>query len=356
MKFSVGYQIDPRGMLVPAILSAKNKINEVYFAYGDFPNGRHRQTRSLFLSPEEANERQLCDLEAISEAGIGLNLLLNANCYGEDSLARSFYEEIGYTVDYLHGLFGLKNVTTTSPIIAKFIKSNFTGIGTRASVNMEIGTPNAMEQIKDYFDSYYLRRELNRDLDAARKARKWCDENGKGLFMLANSGCLSFCPLHNFHDNLVAHEEQIAKKDNAFEFHPICRERISKRETAHALLCESNFVRPEDIHLYEGIFDGAKLATRVSNTPIEILKAYTDGHYTGNLASLLEPDHGAAIYPYVLENSLIPEEFGQKVASCKKNCAECGYCENVFKKAMRKIDQGVYIYANANANANESND
>lgn len=350
MKFSVGYQIDPRGMFVPAILRAREKVNEVYFAYGDFPNGRHRQTRNLFLSPEEANQRQLSDLQAISDAGIGLNLLLNANCYGENSLARSFYEDIGYTVDYLDGLFGLKNVTTTSPIIAKFIKNNFPHIGTRASVNMEIGTAVAMEHIKDCFDSFYLRRELNRDIDAARNVRKWCDKNGKQLFMLANSGCLSYCPLHNFHDNLVAHEEQIAKKDNAFEFHPICRERISKKETAHALLCESNFVRPEDIHLYEGIFDGAKLATRVSNTPIEILMAYTSGRYTGNLASLLEPDHSGAIYPYVLENSLIPEGFGEQISKCKKNCAECGYCENVFKKAIRKINQGVYIYAN------ESND
>ncbi len=63
MKFSVGYQIDMRGMFLPAILYAKEKLNEVYFAYGDFPNGRHRQTRNLFLSPEEANERQLATLK-----------------------------------------------------------------------------------------------------------------------------------------------------------------------------------------------------------------------------------------------------------------------------------------------------
>ncbi len=53
MKFSVGYQIDMRGMFVPAILEAKNKINEVYFAYGNFPNGRHRQTRNLFYLPRK---------------------------------------------------------------------------------------------------------------------------------------------------------------------------------------------------------------------------------------------------------------------------------------------------------------
>ena len=346
MKFSVGYQIDPRGLFVPEILAVREKINEVYFAYGNFANGRHRQNGYPFLSPEEARETQLGELEAISNAGISLNLLLNANCYGALSLARSFYEDIGYTVDYLDGLFGLKTVTTTSPIIAKFIKSNFPHIGTRASVNMEIDTPQAMDYIKEYFDSFYLRREHNRNFDAIISARKWCDENGKELYMLANSGCLSYCPLHNFHDNLVSHENEIAEKDNAFDFHTVCKSRISKEETAASLLCDCNFVRPEDIHLFEGLFEGAKLATRVSNAPIQILKAYTSGSFSGNLAALLEPDHSGAIYPHVLENSLIPRNFGEKVLHCKKNCDECSYCENVFKNALSKIDQGVYIYAN----------
>ena len=346
MKFSVGYQIDPRQLFVPEILGAKEKINEVYFAYGNFPNGRHKQTRNMFLSPEQATERQLAELEKLSEAGIALNLLLNANCYGENSLARSFYEEIGYTVDYLDSLFRLQTVTTTSPIIAKFIKNNFSAIKTRASVNMEIGTPEAMDYIKEYFDSFYLRREHNRNMKAILDARKWCDENGKQLFMLANSGCLSFCPLHNFHDNLVAHEDEIAKKDNAFEFHSICHSRIANFETASSLLKDCSFVRPEDIHIYEGLFDGAKLATRVSSAPIQILRAYVSGSYKGNLAALLEPDHSGALYPYVLENSKLPGDFGERVLNCKKNCRACGYCDEIFKKALTKIDQGVYIYAN----------
>jgi len=350
MQFSVGYQIDPREQLVDAILAERNRIQEVYFAFGDFPNGRHRQTRSLFLTPEEATQRQLCDLERIAKAGISLTLLLNANCYGADSLARSFYEEIGYTVDYLDGLFGLANVTTTSPIIAKFIKTNFPHIATRASVNMGIATPEAMDYLREFFDSFYLRREHNRNPEAIRRARAWCDENGKKLYMLANSGCLSDCPLHSFHDNLVAHEEEIAKQDNAFEFHAICRSRIANPETAVSLLSDCNYVRPEDMYLYEGLFDGAKLATRVSTAPVQILKAYTSGRYTGNLAALLEPDHSAAIFPYVLENTRIPADFAQTVLHCSKNCRSCGYCKTVYQNALTKIDEGVYI------DANEQND
>ncbi len=342
MKFTVGYQADEKCLFTDEIIKSREHISEVYFAYGNFPNGRHSAERSFFLTPEQARERQLSDLERISGAGIALNLLLNANCYGERSLERSFYEEIGYTVDYLDGLFGLSSLTTTSPIIAKFIKSNFEKIKVRASVNMDINGAKSMDFIKDYFDSFYLRREYNRNFDEIVRARKWCDDNGKGLYMLANSGCLSFCPLHNFHDNLVAHEEEIAKRDNAFEFHSICRERMSGKEYMHSLICDTSFVRPEDIYLYEGFFDGAKLATRVNPRPVQVLRAYLGRSFSGNLAELLEPDHSKELYPYALENSKLPKDFGEKLLHCGGDCDACGYCKAAFDDAL--IDMSDFVY------------
>lgn len=51
-----------------------------------------------------------------------------------------------------------------SPLIAKFIKNNFENIEVRASVNMKIGSVEGMDYISEYFDSYYMQRELNRDI------------------------------------------------------------------------------------------------------------------------------------------------------------------------------------------------
>lgn len=345
MKFSIGYQIDERDTLVPAILRHAARVQEVYFAFGDFPNGRHKQTRSSYLLPYEAQERQLADLDRLHKAGIALNLLLNGNCYGADSLSRSFFSKIGDTVDYLASRFSLPSVTTTSPVIAKFLHSNFAGIEVRASVNMAVGTPTAMGYIADSFDTFYLKRDLNRDMAAIRRARAWCDANGKGLFMLANSGCLNECPLHTFHDNLVAHEEELATRDNAFTFESMCGARLSQRKAMVSLLRDSNFVRPEDIALYEGLFTAAKLATRVNPHPVRIIEAYMAGRYIGNLADLLEPDHAARMYPYVLENSEIPPGFAERVLYCDKQCETCGYCERTFEGALKKINEGALIYA-----------
>lgn len=299
MKFTVGLQYTNEPFL-QNILDNRARISEVYFSWGDFPNGRSNQLNHEYFTPWELQQRQMDVLKRMSEAGIGLNLLFNANCYGADSQSRAFFNKVGQTVDYISENFRLKSVTTTSPLIVKFVKENFEGIEVRASVNMEIGTVQGMDYLADRFDGYYMKRELNRDLAAVEKLSTWCKENGKKLHMLANSGCLNHCSAHNFHDNLVAHEDQIAKMDNAYNFTGICKEYLKSEKHYISLIEDTNFIRPEDIHKYEPYFETVKLATRIHRNPSMVLNSYLRGRYSGNILEILEPAHN--IYPYVVEN------------------------------------------------------
>lgn len=300
VKFSVGYQLFKNDEFIDEIVKFKESISEVYFSWGDFPNGRNLQTERLDMYSWQAQQKQMQDLKKLSEEKIGLNLLFNGNCYGKDSQSRAFFEKIGDTVDFIKDSYGLNSVTTTSPLIAKFLKNNFENLHIRASVNMEIGSIEGMKYISEYFDSFYMKRELNRNFDAIEKLHSWCEENGKELYLLANSGCLNNCSVHNFHDNLVAHENEISKMDNAYDFRGICKEFLKKEENYIALIENTNFVRPEDIYMYESYFKAAKLATRVNPRPIRILESYIRGSYSGNILELLEPVHN--IYPYIVEN------------------------------------------------------
>ena len=305
MKFSVGYRVQNNDTLVNEIINRKNSIYEVYCSWGAFPSGRNDQTRSEGLTPWEAQAKQISDLETLSSAGIKLNLLFNANCYGERAQSRELFNEIGETLDFA-SKFNLTSVTTTSPLIAKFIKQNFVGIDVRASVNMRIGTIHGFEYVSEYFDSYYVQREKNRDLKALKELRKWCDDNGKQMYLLANSGCLNDCSAHTFHDNLVAHEKEIAKMDNGYAFESVCRKYLQSENKSEWLLTGTSFIRPEDVCLYEGLVPAMKLATRVHQNPVRILRAYIDNaRMVGNVAGLLEPDHSGTIYPYILENTKI---------------------------------------------------
>ena len=299
MKFTVGLQYTNEPFL-QNILANRDRIAEVYFSWGDFPNGRSNQLNHAHFTPWELQQRQMEVLKRMSDAGIGLNLLFNANCYGADSQSRAFFNKVGQTVDFIGEEYGLKSVTTTSPLISKFIKANFPEIETRASVNMEIGTIQGMDYLAQYYDGYYMKRELNRDFSAVERLSAWCKENGKKLHMLANSGCLNHCSAHNFHDNLVAHEDQIAKMDNAYNFTGICKEYLKSEKNYKSLIEDTNFIRPEDIYKYEPYFETVKLATRIHRNPTMVLNSYLRGRYSGNILEILEPAH--SIYPYVVEN------------------------------------------------------
>lgn len=299
MKFMVGLpKYNPE--FTGHIIANAKSIYEVYFSWGEFPNGRNNQLFDEDFTPWELIDYQRDTLRQITDAGIDLNLLLNANCYGKYSQSRFFFEQIGKTVDYLMQNYRLKSVTTTSPLIAKFIKNNFDIVEVRASVNMEIGSAEGMEYLSEYFDSFYMKREYNRDFERIALLKNWCLKNGKNLFLLANSGCLNFCSAHNFHDNLVAHEDEIAKMDNAYNFCGICHEFLKKEENFQKLPAYTNFIRPEDIHKYDGIVVAVKLATRVHRNPELVLDSYIKGKYAGDILKILEPTH--SIYPYVLEN------------------------------------------------------
>ncbi len=300
MKYTVGLQKHNTDEYLQSIIERKEHIYEVYFSWGDFPNGRSNQLVHEYLTPWELQDQQRETLNKLSSAGIPLNLLFNANCYGRDSQSRSFFEKIGMTIDFVAEHYGLQSITTTSPLIAKFVKNNFEDLDVRASVNMEIGTTQGMDYLADYFDSYYIKRECNRDLSQVQALHAWAEAHGKKLFMLANSGCMNFCSAHNFHDNLVAHETEISQMDNAYEFQGMCKEYLAKKENYSHLITDTNFVRPEDIRKYEPYITAVKLATRVNKNPSRILKAYTNAAYSGNILELLEPAHN--IYPYVVEN------------------------------------------------------
>ena len=284
MRFSVGYQENDRW--IDAIVANRPSVYECYFSFGMMPSGRHGVCDPM---------RQLEDLGRLADSGIDLNILFNANCYGARAESKAFFGEIGDALARFSEGGALKSVTTTSPLISRFVKANFPDLKTRASVNMEIGTVEGLEYLADRFDGYYVKRELNRDLAAFAELKAWADANGKELFLLANSGCLNNCSSHIFHDNLVAHEAEIAKEENGYAYQGTCWEYL-KRETDKAKIAARwNWNAPEDIHRYEGLVAAAKLATRVNVNPVRVLESYVSGSHAGNILDLMEPNHSSVL-------------------------------------------------------------
>ncbi len=190
MKYSIGYQLpgEDEPPFFEQVSDYADSIGEVYFPWPDMPSGRAPMGAFNGYVDWKGREKLFKDLGTFADRGIGLNLLLNANCYGGESVSARFENYIVSVIECLLDGPGLDRVTASSPAAAHAVKKHFPEIRVRASVNMRIGTVNAMDAVSDLFDGFCVRREINRNPEKIKKIKAWADSSGKSLTMLANSG------------------------------------------------------------------------------------------------------------------------------------------------------------------------
>ncbi len=334
LKFSVGYQCLERDSFADIVRCYARGIEEVYFAWTDAASGRSMIGGYDGYFDYGLQKRLSEELAAIKSLGIRLNLLFNANCYGEEAISRVLEGRVRSVIDFLsENALCPDSVTTTSPFIASIVKNCYQNIRTKASVNMKISTVKGMEYVAHFFDDFCVAKECNRDLDRLAELKRYAEMNEKRIYILANSGCMRDCSGQIFHDNMVAHEQEIAKQKNA-DFMPYTCWNYLKNPKNFVSVLQNTWIRPEDIQNYEGLVDGVKLATRAQALPGMVIDSYVRGRYYGNLLDLFEPGFGPAFAPYIIDSSKIPSDFFQRTTACDKQCHACGYCAEVLKKSL----------------------
>jgi len=333
-KFSVGYYLtekeDSPTCFSELARRFAPRLKEVYFPWPGLAHGRASHTM-----PNE-EERSVADLKYCRDHGMKLDLLANAMCYGEKSCTAEQHRQI---VDIVKRLdkFGLypEIVTTTSPYIARLFKLEFPDIEVRASVNMELRNTLALEYLSPLFDSFYISRDVQRDLPTFRRFADWCREHDRKLCLLANSCCLRNCPWHASHDAVLAHMNsnslQGVDEENCkllcFDNHP------------YEEFLRPGWIRPEDVPLFEPELEIVKLATRTVSAKytLEIVEAYLNHSYDGNLLRLLNPYHGFEFRPYRIDNKSFPADWITSgiAGKCAEYCTHCGKCEKLLKQVMK---------------------
>ena len=333
MQFAAGYQYRSSGELFSDMVADyRNSIAEIYFAPPGFASGR--PDASQFS--EGALEQLIYELKIFRNMNIHLDMLLNGNCYGEYAISRNFQKRITDMLDWFANEDLLPEViTTTSPFVAQTIKKHYKNIEVRASVNMRLDSLTALEYLADKIDSFYLRRDLQRDMKIVKTFSDWSKVHGKKLCLLANSGCLRNCPYQTFHDNLVAHDLQLRNQENVKDFMPhLCWDRYGKGHNM-ADFIRSSWLRPEDVKRYEPYCSLMKLATRQHSNPRMVMAAYCSGSFSGNMLDLTEPCFAGAFAPKILDNSLL--EGVELPGKCGTFCTQCGKCDKIIEKAVRSL-------------------
>ncbi|MBQ7178926.1 MAG: hypothetical protein IJS08_16030 [Victivallales bacterium] len=340
-KYAVGYDWKIQGGFTAMVAPFLTTVKEVFFSWPGMVSGRYVQ---LPKSAEESIEQLVSDLAWCRKNGIELDLLFNANCYGEEAYTETLRTQVYGVMAELgrRDLFP-EIVTTTSQFIAKVLKVHYPQVEIRASVNMRLESTKAMEFISDIFDSFYICRDIQRDRQVLKFFSDWCNAHGKKLCMLVNSGCLRCCPIQIWHDNYLCHNPWKAEEQEFILHYPfrLCGRVTIDIKTAIEVL-RMSWIRPEDIHYYEPYVSAMKLATRSTPYPDKMLKAYAEGHYEGDLMTIIGHDT-----PYFeIRNELFPDDWIESgiAQNCAINCTECGKCDMVLKKVLRpqRIQQPKY--------------
>ena len=335
-KFAVGHFLtdkrdDPASFTELARRFAP-RLREVYFPWPGLSNARAK----VYNKPDD-EERIVSDLKYCREHGMKLDILANATCYSEKACTEEQRLQIIGIIKRLDkmGLYP-EIITTTSPYIAKLFKLNFPDIEIRASVNMRLRNTLALEYLAPLYDSYYICRDIQRDLPSFHKMAKWCKDHGKKLCMLANSGCVRNCPWQVFHETLLSHKFYDAYPMMAeLNLELVCNDLIKRKHLAEFLRC--SWIRPEDIHVFEPELETIKLSTREALYPLKIVEAYVNGSYDGNLLHLMDPYHGMGFRPYRIDNKLFPADWVTSgiAGKCADNCVHCGRCKEVLEQVLK---------------------
>ena len=335
-KFAFGYYFEKRNGLTFRDLVEQYApfLQEIYFPWPGLLSARELEKDIVPL-----RKRLVDDLKFCRSKGLALDLLVNATCYGDTALTQTQREDYYGHLTELSSL-GLmpEIVTTTSPYIATLTKKFDASVDRRASVNMRLNSTLAMEYVSEQFDSFYLCRDLQRDLPTVKMFAEWAKKNGKKLCMLANSGCLRFCPWQTFHETLLAHNfPHIQSEILKLNMPPtLCVGIVKSRQYEEIL--RASWIRPEDLHQYDPYVSVFKLSTREADRPDLILKAYTSGSFNGDLLLLLDPCFAFFVRPLVFDNKDFPKEWseGKIAGKCAANCTHCGKCADVLKLVLKR--------------------
>ena len=344
-KFAFGYYFEKRNGFSFRDLAEQYApfLQEVYFPWPGLLSARE-----IGGDPGPLRKRIVDDMRFCRARGMKLDLLINATCYGEKAFTET------QRLDYFANLKELADagilpeiITTTSPFIATITKKFDASIDRRASVNMRLNSTIAMEYVAKTFDSFYICRDLQRDLPTVKRFAEWGKKNGKKICMLANSGCLRFCPWQTFHETLLAHNfPHIQGEMNALKFPPTLCVGLVQTNKQYEEILRGSWIRPEDLHRYEPYISVFKLSTREADRPDLILKAYTSGKFDGDLLLLLDPGFSFFVRPKIFDNKAFPKEWseGKIAGACAANCTHCGKCTEVLKLVLKR-DPGLPGFA-----------
>jgi collagenase-like PrtC family protease len=310
-------------------------------------------------------------IQACHERGLKFSYLLNAPCLGNLQYSKKGYGQLIELLEWIDRS-GADSVTIGMPYLIDLVRERFPRLKVKVSTTARVNTVRKALQYEAMgVEEIIIDEHINREFKTLEAIRKAVSCN---LELILNNICLWQCPYNYEHVNHDGHASREGEEDYCYLQYPgyLC---LYRKLTDPVELLKSPWIRPEDISAYEELgYEHFKITERFKRTPLllEHVRAYENRRYDGNLLDLFTLPRKGAFTPVQLEYFIKPEHVNiMKVAelgnvfdlevrelihvdnhkldgflehfkkhNCNETtCAQCRYCERVFKKAA-KVNEG----------------
>ena len=332
----VGYQMG-NAELLPVLRKYAGQVTDVYFTLPGDPSYYGAWGMKGGLEWKELFANFLKDLDEIRGMGISAIVCADASCFGANFASEQLMAHLAEMLRIVSEHIRIRAVTTSSFPVAECLRHMNSNLKIRASEGMRLMSVRQLNFTRNLFNGYYIGYEAVRDVEEIKRMRKWCDENSKTLHVVPNNACLYHCPYYLYHGNVQSHLQDfmLAEKEMGTPLDKTapCERLLAKPEN-RAKILQGMWLRPEDMKHVSYFFDSMRLATRTNGNLPDIVSAYCEGRWDGNLCDILESMHDHSTLFPMLRNNRFPKDWFDHTAHCGHHCETCHYCEEVLKKVV----------------------
>lgn len=326
---------------VPAIFDRKyidalKKINDnhensqIIETYGCLPYDEIGSSRVGTQLPQ-IDYNTLKDYIAYSKQnGIDFNYIMNTTCHG--TLSNTELNKILHKQIELLKKASVDNITVGTPYLMEFLKTNYPEIKVIASIT----SVTQILQLKEMgVKRIVLDRNINRNYRLLKSIKNSCDMDFE---LFANSLCLPFCIMHQYHNNLNSHFSKDTE-EGFVQCYPYAKCFSTYIDKPILMLC-SGWIRPEDLKLYTDIgIDKFKIDGRgiPSDIILRVVEPYMDEKYEGNLFDLMFSGRNTRRSISAFLDNREADGFIEELFDEVVDCRYCGGRNKKCKTLAKKI-------------------
>ncbi|MFA8435572.1 MAG: U32 family peptidase [Marinifilaceae bacterium] len=322
-------------------LNTKYSSSQIIETYGNITIG------NIFGSGRSYCQLPNLDLYTLAEyvkysqdRGIDFNYTFNSSFVQNQEFTVDGVRRIKEFMFQLHEI-GIRSLTIALPQLIELVNSMQLGFKIKVSAIASIDNVNKAQAYKKMGVDKIVPCELiNREIKTIKDIRS---AFGEKVELIVNTPCYKDCSYRMAHYNQISCDSVKSTNDVSFTyFEHKC---MLRRYSDVVNWMKINFIRPEDLRLYEQIgIQHFKLQGRQAilkdGDLVKTVEAYLKESFDGNMIDLINLFSKLNPFIVFLDNKKLDgfvEPFFKKQSFCSHDCGKCGYCEQFM---LRNLDVG----------------